>query len=212
MNRLRPDILVCVLVLAAAGPLRADSQPAEASDQSARPAELSVPPLDHVTYPAQRPEWVAAADGAAPYTKLDESRVVVLSGLCESRQQCRDRLDVAVRVAIDQYILELSDFCQEDLEFQLHQDEIDQLISRRYLGTAEQGGTTMHEGAIELRFHPALQRRIVETARNSEVKRRLYRIGGWGAGGLVALLGSTVVVGSMSRCRDRRCRRSASSA
>jgi len=204
MNTLMTNWLAGLLVLVLAVPAVGDSASAGQDKEMQSSTELSVAPLDHVTYPQSRPDWVAEADSAAPFTALDDSRVVVLSGLCDTRRQAEDRLNVAARVAVDQYVIERGDFFRKDDLLKFSDQEIEQLITRRYLGTAEQGEMTMHEGAAELTFNPAVQRRIVETACNAEVGRRLGHIGGLLSGAIVALLGSTVVVSALSKRRRRR--------
>lgn len=205
MTNLLAGLLAAVGVVPAAGPSEA------ASGGSPQPpaTELSVAPLDHVTYPDSRPDWITAAgDASAAEALLDDQRVVVRSGLCDTRAQAQDRLSVAARVAVEQRIVDWGDFRCDPGAVTFSDEEIDQMITRRYFGTAEQGGLTMHEGAAELTFHPAIRQRIGETARNAEVGRRLSRVGGLLSVAVIGLLGSTVVVSGLSK-RQRRTDRSA---
>jgi hypothetical protein len=165
------------------------------------PTELSVAPLDHVTYPAERPQWVADADRGAPYTVVDDNKLVIVSRLCETPQQCDDLVMIAAGVAADQYAIDLVDFGTGDCFYKFTDQELRDLITREYDGTATQGDMTVYERAIELTFTAEKRQEIVTASQNIEVNRRLRTVGGYFLFGLIALFGSTAAIGTASRLR-----------
>lgn len=167
-------------------------------------AELSVPPLDHITYPADRPTWVVDADNGSPFTIVDGNKVIVLSPLSDTQVQCDELLMISARVAADQYVIDLVDFVADRDFYEFSDEEINDLITREYVGTAKQGDMTMHQRAIELTFTPEKQREIKAASKNIEVDRRLHRMGGFFLGGLVMLFGSSAAIGAVGRLRSRK--------
>ncbi len=193
----------CLLMLLLAPVAMADEQPTENATADTV-AELSVAPLDHVTYPEDRPQWVVDADNGKRFPATDGNKIVIVSRLCESRKECEERLMISAKAAADQYVIDLVDFVADRNFYDFSDQQIQDLITREYDGTAMQGDTKMYERAIELTFTAGMQREIKAASKNVEVNRRLRGIGGLFLGGLVALFGSSALLGTVSRVRCRR--------
>lgn len=199
----------CLLMLLLVPPVIASDSVTEQDevkvekDQVSDSVELSVPPLDHVTYPDDRPEWVNQADNGKPYTVIDGNKIVVVSPLCDTSNQCDELLMISARVAADQYVIDLVDFIADSSFYEFSDDEIADLITRQYEGMAKQGDMEMYERAIELTFTPEKQREIRSASKNIEVDRRLHRMGGFFLGGLVMLFGGSAAIGAIGRLRGR---------
>ncbi len=174
------------------------------ADSADRAAELSVAPLDHVTYPEDRPEWVSNADNGNPFTVVDGNKVIVVSRLCETPTQCEELLMISAKVAADSFVINLVDFAVASDFYEFSDEEIKDLITNDYKGTALQGDVTMYQQSLELTFTPEKQREIKQAFGNIEVDRRLRGMGGFLIGGLVALFGSSAVIGTMGRLAERR--------
>ena len=207
MNTMIRNSSTCLLMLLLVPPAIADSVSDQESidkEKVGETVELSVPPLDHVAYPEDRPVWVTEADNGKPYTVIDGNKIVVVSQLCDTEKQCEELLMISTRVAADQYVIDLVDFVADGTFYEFSDDEIVDLITRQYDGTAKQGDMDMYERALELTFTPEKQREIRAASKNIEVDRRLHRMGGFFLGGLVMLFGGSAAIGTIGRLRGRK--------
>ena len=193
----------CFLMLLLAPAALADDEPTEIKSADSA-AELSVAPLDHVTYPEDRPEWVSDADNGKPFTLIDGNKIVIVSRLCETPIQCEELLMISAKVAADSFVINLVDFAVASDFYEFSDQEIKELITNDYEVEALQGDVTMYQQTLELTFTPEKQLEIKQAFDNIEVKRRLRDMGGLLIGGLVALFGSSAVIGTMGRLGRRR--------
>ncbi len=161
-----------------------------ADDNSATP--LSVAPLDHVEYPAERPAWIDQAVDADDQV----ATVVVVSGPSDTMDQSLEELSVMQRAAVNAVIVQISGHEDADAVFSISDEEIDRdLVTRRYDGELLQGDTPKYEHAVELQFSFELRRAIVAAKDNIEVRYRLGAIGVMTFGGFLTLLGSSALIG-----------------
>jgi hypothetical protein len=193
----------CFLMLLLAPAALADDEPTEIKSADSA-AELSVAPLDHVTYAEDRPEWVSDADNGKPFTLIDGNKIVIVSRLCDTPIQCEELLMISAKVAADSYVIDLVDFVVDGSFYEFSDEELEDLITDEYQGTALQGDVKMHQHAIELTFDDDKQLEIKVASGNIEVDRRLRRMGGLFFGGLVALFGSSAVIGTAGRLGRRK--------
>ena len=120
----------CLMMLAVATSLYADDSSNDA------PIELQVAPLDQIEYPDDRPRWVADAkrDGMDMHLGtvhfLDESTVVVVSQLCDTPDECRDRLSVTQLAAAQEYVSRTAESLGDIDFFTISDEEIEELIDR----------------------------------------------------------------------------------
>ncbi|QDV44860.1 hypothetical protein Enr13x_47310 [Stieleria neptunia] len=175
---------------------RAESSASADSESSAKPkrAELSVAPMDHVTYPDDRPGWIETEpDLQSPV----HSWVVTTSG-AETMEQCEAELEVLKPAAVALYIKETTGWLCDDafLDQQWIEDE---LIDRRYLGTLKMGDRELYEIAVELKFDADSRKRIRRAMNNSVVGERLRATAGLFALALVGLCCTGGVLGVFSR-------------
>lgn len=192
----------CLLLLLAASALADEAKSEQAASDTA--AELSVAPLDHVTYDEDRPQWVTDADRGQQFPVIDGNQIVIVTRLCESQQQSQELLMITAKAAVDQYVIDLVDFVADRSFYDFSDDQIRDLITRQYDGKAMRGDTEMYYSAIELTFTAGTQREIIAASKNVEVDRRLRNIGGLFLGGLFALFGSSALLGTVSRVRCKR--------
>ena len=82
---------------------------------------------------------------------------------------------------------------------------------RDYEGEVFVGSMPMHERAIEVKFTDDDQSDIIDTWSNMQVRDRLGLMGAGVLGGLIVLIGSSVLVGGVSRAVERRDRAKAQS-
>ena len=208
MNTMIRNSSACLMMLLLVPPAIASesvSDPESGEEENdAESVELSEPPLDQVTYPDDRPEWVNEADNGKPYTVIDGNKIVVVSPLCDTSKQCEELLMISTRVAADQYVIDLVDFVADGTFYEFSDEEIIDLITRQYDGTAKQGDMDMYERALELTFTPEKQREIRAASKNIEVDRRLHRMGGFFLGGLVMLFGGSAAIGAIGRLRGQK--------
>lgn len=125
------------------------------SSKSTAPRELSTAPLTHIRYPDDRPSWISQE----PDLQSAEHTWVVTTGGCDSIQMCEDKLGALKPAAVALYVKRTTGWECDDalLDEQWIEDE---LVSRRYLGTLQQGDQTLHEIAVELKFDGQARERI----------------------------------------------------
>ncbi len=111
---------------------------------------------------------------------------------------------ISAKVAADSFVINLVDFAVASDFYEFSDQEIKELITNDYEVEALQGDVTMYQQTLELTFTPEKQLEIKQAFDNIEVKRRLRDMGGLLIGGLVALFGSSAVIGTMGRLGRRR--------
>ncbi|TWU58731.1 hypothetical protein Poly51_15110 [Rubripirellula tenax] len=157
-------------------------------------SELSVAPLDHVEYPEDRPKWID--EKPLP----DEHRVIVVSMPWDTAEESLEELSWMKRAAVSAYVNRLVEaggafdfYDPSDEEFE------SDLIARQYVGTVTQGAATKYEAAVEIRFTGRKQDEIRTAWKNIEVGGRLRAVGALTAFGLIVLMGTSGVIGVVSR-------------
>lgn len=186
--------LVLLMMTSAYG---ADETSAAATlETDSSPAELSVAPLDHVEYPADRPKWLERK----PIATDHGHSIVVVSEPCESPEDAEEQLRWMQRAAVATYINELVD-SHGDFDFYRFDDQEidDDLIVQRYRGTVNRGDMTEYECATELVFSESKRKAIKLAWKNREVSRRLGAVGGMASVGLVLLMCSSGLLGILAR-------------
>jgi hypothetical protein len=162
--------------------------------------ELSVPPLDHVEYPADRPAWLEAA----PDFDSEIHTWVVVTGPCDTEDQCAEQLAVLQRAAVSAYIRQLTGSAQVDF-YPVNDQWIEsRLIVDSYNGKLTQGDTPMVEQAVKLEFSRSDQQKILAAWKNIEVRQRLGGLGVLVFLGLSVLVGSSSILSIISRRVDRK--------
>ena len=77
---------------------------AEMQSSGESPQELSVAPLDHIEYPASRPDWVSEtlpSDG-------ESFRVVIVSGPCDTAEDSLEELHLMQRAAVSTLVTQIA--------------------------------------------------------------------------------------------------------
>jgi hypothetical protein len=201
MKTLFPAASACLVVAFVASVGYAESQLEAAAKSteaapiadSSRP-ELSVAPLQYVTYPDDRPSWIQREpdlDSAV------HTWVVTTSG-CESIEQCEAELVVFKRAAVALYIKETTGWVCDD-DFLDDRWIEDQLVARRYVGTLVKGDDRLNEIAVELEFDAESRQRIQRAQKDCIVNDRLRATGGLFALALIGLCCTGGLLGALSR-------------
>ncbi|WP_164101517.1 hypothetical protein [Candidatus Laterigemmans baculatus] len=184
-----------------------------AEPKATEPRPLSVAPLNQVTYPEDRPEWVDAPPSLGSFRAGDlgegsEAGAVdvwpVKSLLRPTAEEARESLEVQIQGAAAAYA---ERFLGTDRAQQLPPSvplvpELETLpAADRYAGTATLGDQTVYEEAARLRFDEAYRQRLAKQWQQAEVGSRLKWLGVAGGGGLVVLLSATGLVRRTARRR-----------
>ncbi len=198
MTALMQSGSICLVALAFVSAVPANDQVSESATETT--TELSVPPLDHVEYPDDRPSWLDQAPDL-------ESRIhtwVVVTSPCDTYDECSDQLAILKRAAVSSYIRELTKSDQVDF-YPVNDKWIEsQLIVKNYQGSVTQGDLPMVEQAVMLEFTPRNQQEIQAAWKNIQVRERLGSLGVLVFFGLVVLIGSSSLLGLIGRRIDRR--------
>jgi predicted transcriptional regulator len=190
---------ICFVALAIVSAVPADDQVGQPpADDTA--TELSVPPLDHVVYPDDRPSWLNQVPDL-------ESRIhtwVVVTSPKDTKQECADELGILQRAAVSSYIRELTG--SDDVDFYPVNDKWieSQLVIKSYQGSVTEGDLPMVEQAVMLEFTPRNQQEILKAWKNIQVRERLGSLGVVVFFGLVLLMGSSTLLGAVGRRLDHR--------
>jgi hypothetical protein len=164
-------------------------------------AELSVAPLSHVIYPADRPGWIEEpienADGPS-----EEYSVVVTSEPSDSIEEADELLGVYARAAVQSYVDTLyskHDWATEPEMISLDLDWIrDELVVRRYEGNVQVGDETKFEKAVLIRIE-ADDQKVLETAiADRQLRERLAATGIVILGAFTLLVGGSIVLGGLA--------------
>lgn len=137
--------------------------------------ELSVAPLDHVTYPPDRPGW---ASQKTPYLKGSNHSWVVVTQPWDTEEQCNEELPVLVRAAVELYAQNLTGReCNPETITQQWIDK--ELVSRTHVGTLSIGDQEMHEIAVQLHFDDQARAFLQQACREELLDERM-RVTGLG--------------------------------
>ncbi len=179
------------------------------------PRQLSVPPMDHIVYPEDRPAWVRDS----VRQQGDEATFVVVSGPSDSSEESLWELNLLRRAALDNYVhsITLGDklwgSSETNFSYHISDEQIDQdFVTRRYSGEISVGGTTQYEDAVEIRVTDDYRRAILEAWQNRQVHQRLQTLGVAMFGGLAVLVVSSTAIGFLGRRQDRKQKLSQTSA
>jgi hypothetical protein len=187
--------------VAAAKETDPSAQSSEAPSSKMQPSkELSVPPISHVTYPKNRPQWIVDEVDLTgsihdPGTK---HKLVVTSSPSDTAQEADDDCRLLAKAALLAYCNGALEIDTQELN--LASDvAIEELISRKYEGTVSQGDTELCESAWELTIDDATRKKLLHVSKNVEVRNRLAILGIGVFGGFLLLLGSGGALGFISR-------------
>lgn len=164
------------------------------AEETNSPVELSVAPMEHLTYPDDRPSWISAQ----PDLHSDVHTWVVTTSGTDSLEQSAEELDVLLPATVALYIKETTGWICDDV-FLDPQWIDDDLVGARYVGTFTKGDQTLHEIAVQLRFDQASRQRIQKARQNSLVNERIRATGGMFALGLIGLFCTGGLLGVFSR-------------
>ncbi len=143
-----------------------------ASEQG--PAELSVPPLDHVEYPDDRPSWLSDF----PDLESTDHTWVVVTPSCDSVDAADESVHELAKAAVGFYIEQLTGLSVETIDFPLDDAWVEnELIAKEYAGELSEGNSARYESAVMLEFTPEVQAEIREAAKNFAVRQRLGAVG-----------------------------------
>lgn len=184
----------------------ADDQPGDGSkgaeESSAvveQPSELSVPPLDQVDYPLDRPNWIDEHRVPIPPAQGDDLLISVSSGPAASPEVAAEMMEVMARGAVENYLEQLAHDGPEIIpaeQLQVDMDWVrDELISRRYDGTVGGSDEARYESACLLRISEAEQRKLAQSIQNYRLQGRLSTIGAVALIGFASLVGGSVGLG-----------------
>ncbi|TWU34343.1 hypothetical protein [Novipirellula artificiosorum] len=166
------------------------------TQETPKSVELSVAPLDQITYPEDRPDWL----GDPPTRDGSVDRWVVVSTPAETVQQSEEDLRLMQHAAVSTYVRGLVDAGNQFDFFPVTDRWIDeQLVRRSYDGEVTQGDLLLHEHATELVFDPQTKADIRKAWKQVQVRDRLAVMGVTVAGGLCCLVLGSVVTGMVGR-------------
>ena len=167
----------------------------------AEPPTLSVAPIDHLTYPPERPAWVDVENDLEGKTH----RWIVRTPPCDSREECDDRLAIALWAEMENYTAQLVGTTDVDGLLSIEDEEVlKQLVARRYDGTLSQGNLPAFESVLELQIGPEFQAGLQRAWQNREVRQRLGAVGVLVTGGWLALMTVAGITAGVSRHRATR--------
>lgn len=165
---------------------------------------LSVMPTDHIEYPDDRPSWITKRATELRVDYPDEKTIIIVTALHESPEASADDMKIRRKAALREFASRLTDGESEGDFFFIDDEEIDELVNHKYTGTAIKGGEQVHERAIEVVVSKKKRREMDEAWNNAKVQGRLEQVLGLVVFGFVALLGSSAVVGTISRRVERK--------
>lgn len=190
----------CLMLFALAQvPTSADDPVAPKNDDKPSTA-LSVPLLEHIEYPDDRPEWITEKSNLSELPH----RWVVVSGPSDSIEESKKDLKWMVNASIETYMKGLpgaegrSDFFDPSEEWVERR-----LVAREYQGEVTQGGTTRYESVVELKFDRAARTEVLATLKNEQVRDRLGAAGVVVFLGLAGLICSSALLGVVARRVNR---------
>ncbi len=162
---------------------------------------LSVPLLDHVDYPEDRPEWVSAPPELADLPH----KIVVVSMPWDTPEESGEELKIKIRGAVETYLAGLPGALGRSDYHPISDKWIEKhLVTRRYDGKVTKEGLTQFEHAAELQFDEEARDLFLGSLKNLEVSERLGALGATVFLGLVGLICSSACVGTLSRRAERR--------
>ncbi len=162
----------------------------------AKPAELSVAPLDHIAYPDDRPAWLSDK----PSMGKSDCKIVVVSSPSDTIEESLEDLSWMQRAAIATYVASMVGAGGEFDFYAPSDEELERdIVTRRYTGELTQGDAKKFESAVELRFTQSKQAEIRAAWNNIEVGDRLKSLGGLTSLGLVFLMCSSGLIGIVGR-------------
>jgi hypothetical protein len=183
------------MVLLVAASVAAETNLAEVAEKKTT-AELSVPPLDHVEYPADRPKWL----DQLPSFGSDVDSIVVISDPAETIEAAAEELRWLQRAAIGNYVSQTLESSDRFDVYSPDDETIDHdLVARQYSGVVTIGNETFYEVAAELKFDSKQKEKIQDAWKNAEVEQRLKAFGGLASFGLVILMCTSGLIGIASR-------------
>ena len=177
-------------------------------------AELSVPPLDLIEYPDNRPIWVVAGvdqipigDGyMSPFDSFlsdeegDEEESIVFTvrtSPCTSPERAKEQIRWHAQAAVAVYCQTRNDFTVVN---QFYGDlDVEDFVSDEYVGSLTKGGETLYECAWRLELDESDQAMLLQKVQNAEVGERLAVVGVLSILGFVGTLASGGVLGMMNR-------------
>ncbi|GAA5509289.1 hypothetical protein [Novipirellula caenicola] len=166
------------------------------STQTETAPELSVAPLDQISYPDDRPAWLSEL----PQLDGDLQSWVVVSSPAESRQESEEELKRLQRAALVRYVQGQTDGSASSEYLSVTDEWIENnLITDRYAGEVKQGDTILYENAAKLSFDKAIQSEIALAWKRVQVRDRLAATGVLVMGGLCCLVFSTFLTGLIGR-------------
>ncbi|MCM2373260.1 hypothetical protein [Aporhodopirellula aestuarii] len=180
----------------------------EAADKEASaPVALSVPPLDHVDYPLDRPTWID--EGRSPMDPVDGEDVfiAVSSGPAPSPEAAVEMMEVMALGAVENYVDQKLQGLSREIdaaEIGVELDWVrDELISRRYDGTVKTGDVVQYESACLLRIDKSHQQVLDRLIQNQQLQHRLAAVGILGGMCLAGLLSGSILFGWLSSRQQR---------
>ncbi len=198
MTALMQSGSICLVACVFAAAVPDDQASKTSSDEKA--TELSAPPLMHVEYSSDRPSWL----DQDPDLESRTHTWVVVTEPADTFDESTDRLAIAKRAAVSEYISELT--ASTDVDFYPVNDKWieSQLVVDSYSGQLTQGGEPMFEQAVMLEFTPRNQQEILAAWKNIQVRERLGSLGVLVFFGLVLLISTSWLLGMVGRRVERR--------
>ena len=190
---------ICLVALVFVSTAVADSDQREIVVNESS-TELSVPPLDHVEYPTDRPDWL---NDAPDFDSRIHTWVVVTSP-CDTYEECEEELAVLQRAAVSSYIRQLTG--SEQIDFYPVNDEWieSRLVVDHYGGGVTKGDSPMVEQAVKLEFSRSDQEKILAAWKNIQVRERLSGLGVLVFLGMTFLIGSSSILSVVTRRAERK--------
>lgn len=181
-------------------------------DETMRSPELSVPPLDLIEYPDDRPIWVVSGTDQIPLddgfmspfgnaSKSDDDDEVSLSVVtlpCKTPEQAKQQVELLAQAATAAYAQTLSDFHSVGAHV-FESVDVSEYVTDQYAGTVSKGGETLYESAWRLEFEDEDRKQILSQLKNQEVGERMAAMAFLSTAGLACLLASGGILGVMSR-------------
>ncbi len=160
---------------------------------------LSVPPLDHVDYPPDRPSWIEEHQQPTGGDDGSDILISVSSGPAATPEIATEMMEVMARGAVENFLHQQAEAFPEAIQTDQIEVKMDwvrsELISRRYDGTLSGSESTRYESACLLRIDSADQQTLHQMIQNLRLQHRLGFVGGVATICLLGLLSGSIVFG-----------------
>jgi hypothetical protein len=178
----------------------ADNQPSDlVIVETDSTVPLSVPPLDHVDYPPDRPNWIEEHQQPTGGVDGSDLLISVSSGPAATPEIATEMMEVMARGAVENFLHQQAETLPEAIPVEQIEVDMDwvrrELISRRYDGALSGSESTRYESACLLRIDSVDQQTLHQMIQNLRLQHRLGLVGVVAIICLLGLLSGSIMFG-----------------